>query len=124
MTSRPAEMYNLDIQNALSIAPDECGVYTLFDCNFNPVYFGKAEKQTLKQRLLQHIHSRDECMKSACFFSVEIVNKPGKAVMKKLKAYEAAHGTMPECHEKLVKNAENIARMLAIDGVLTTAFLN
>jgi hypothetical protein len=124
MTSRPAEMHNLDIENTLSLAPDECGIYTLFDSNYNAVYFGKAEKQTLRQRLLQHIQSCDECLKSACFFSVEVVKNPGKVVMKKLKAYEAAHGRMPECHEKLLNNAANIARMLAIDGVLTTAFLN
>ncbi len=124
MTSRPTQMYFLDMENAKSIAPEDFGVYTLFDCNYNPVYFGKAEKQTLRKRLIQHIQSCDECMKSACFFSIEIVSHPGKLVQKKLREFESINGNLPECHEKLVKNAENIARMLAIDGVLTTAFLN
>ena len=117
-------MHFLDIENAQSMAPEDFGVYTLFDCNYNAVYFGKAEKQTLRKRLIQHIESCDECMKSACFFSVEIVNNPGKLVQKKLKEFESINGKLPECHEKLERNAKNIARLLAIDGVLTTAFLS
>lgn len=124
MTSRPTAIFQLDIKTAQNVAPELHGVYTLFDQEYNVVYYGKAEKQTLRKRLLQHIESGDECMRNACYFSLEVVKNPGKVAIRKLKAFEAANGRLPECHEKLMGRAKNVARVLAIDGVLTTAFLN
>jgi hypothetical protein len=121
--TKPAQLFALTAGEALRVAPEAFGVYTLYDADFKVVYMGKAEKQTLRDRIAAHADSSDECLAAARYFSAEVVKNPERVYRKCIKEFRAVHGALPECHLKLEAKAVSSLHKLSPRKVLTTAFV-
>lgn len=99
------------------------GVYTLYNEDKEVIYFGKAGRQTIAERLTQHTSPESECLKSVHYFTFETTHNPDRRYGQLVKKFQSTHGRLPECNERMERSAARSARHLASSGVLTTAFL-
>lgn len=99
------------------------GVYALYNAEKNLIYYGKAQKQGLCEKLLMHTNPESDCLKSVHYFSFEVTNHPDKRYAQLIRKYQNTHGKLPECNERMEKTAMKTAKKLASSGVLTNAFL-
>ncbi len=110
---------NAIVQNA----PETSGVYVLYNEKREVIFFGKAQKQTLREKLLQHLNSSSDCLRNAHYFSVEMSRRPDRRLEQHLRQFVSVHGKQPECNERLEQSASRPIEALCSSGVLTNAFL-
>jgi len=121
--SVPANIFQLNARNALIKVPQTYGLYTLFDGHGSPIYYGKAETVTLRERLLLHINKQEPGLENACFFCVELVQSV--STMWHLIAKADVHYSQPFRETiSCFKQKKQISRQLAIDGILYSAYMN
>lgn len=121
--SERINIFQLNARNALRRAPMKYGLYTLFDRQGRPIYSGIAERETLRERILKHITSKDAGLESACFFCIERVHETRRM------DHLISHLDMPMAEtasavDKISIPDTSAVRLLAIDGVLYASYLN
>jgi len=99
------------------------GVYTLYDKKKKIIYYGKAQKQGISERLLSHTNPESDCLDSVHYFSFEVTNNPEKRYAQLLRKYQNTNGKLPDCNERMESVARREAQEFASSGVLTNAFL-
>lgn len=99
------------------------GVYTLYNEKKEVIYYGKASRQPIAERLMQHTSPESECLRSVHYFTFETTNNPDKRYGQLVRKFQSTHGRLPECNERMERSAVNAAKGLASAGVLTNAFI-
>jgi hypothetical protein len=116
-------IFQLNARNALRKAPLKYGLYTLFDRHGKPIYSGIAERETLRERLLNHIQSKDAGLEGACFFCIERVQETRK--MDHLVSHiDTKLSETAEGKDAKSKADRAASQLMAIDGVLYSAYMN
>lgn len=104
-------------------AAEARGVYALYNAEKQIIYYGKAQKQTLSERLLSHTDPESDCLRSVHYFSFEITDNPDKRYGQLIRKYRNTYGKLPDCNERMERTAMKTAQGLASAGVLTNAFI-
>ena len=86
-------------------APDVPGVYALFVPNssggYGTIYYGRA-KVSIRQRLQRHLNGDEgPCTQEATHYKREINSSPVTREVELLEQFEAAHGSLPRCNERV-----------------------
>ncbi len=84
-------------------APDEQGVYALFD-EQEVIYYGRAkgENVTIRSRLQSHLAGREGvCTKKATHYQREVTTAPVSREKQLLEEYDLVHGRLPRCNERI-----------------------
>ncbi len=121
--SVPGRIFQLNARNALIKVPQTFGLYTLFDGQGNAIYSGKAEKETLRERLLHHIKTKDPGLENACFFCIELVQSVKRMdhLLRKVNPVPTEKKIIEEDTSSSVAVA---SKLLAIEAVLHSAYMN
>ena len=89
--------------DTIVIAPDDMGVYALYNDDTETIYIGKAlDKDGIKGQLQQHkMGKRGPYSKHATFFSWEICNNPSEREEELLQEHQLVYGSLPVCNRKI-----------------------
>ena len=87
-------------QTLVSYAPNEPGVYLLWQDD-EIIYIGHAKRSLgLRAALTEHVEGRVECTRGATHYSWEISYIPEQRERKVLLQYREARGSVPRCNRK------------------------
>lgn len=94
-------MYSFNEDQIRKHAPDEKGVYTLFDDRREVIYFGKAEISR-RSRLLRHLNGDEgPCTKLAIYFYTEYSSNPANTERNLLEKFLKENGKLPKCNDRI-----------------------
>lgn len=90
-------------KNNVDKAPDEAGVYALYDED-ETIYYGRAKGSgvTIRTRLQDHKAGREgSCTENASYYKREITSSPVSRESELLEEYSDNHnGRLPRCNER------------------------
>ena len=89
--------YNFN-QSNLSLVPRTSGVYFL-GTNGSIIYIGSS--MNLYERLTDHYHTSDPCIKRATEFAIEPCVNYKERERQQLLWYQSKHGRLPVCNDKI-----------------------
>jgi len=84
-------------------APDEAGVYALYDGD-EIIYYGRAagETITIRSRLQDHFAGREgDCTQQATDYRRETTTRPVSREKELLEEYERINRKLPRCNERI-----------------------
>lgn len=85
-------------EDSISSAPEQEGVYALYQGN-ELIYIGKAEQGgSIKSRLQNHLTGSDPCTKTATTFRYEVCDNPRHREELYLQVYEVSYLKLPRCN--------------------------
>ena len=94
-----ADFYAFTDEN-IKNAPSEPGVYALYDGN-ETIYYGRHQT-SIRQRLGEHKSgAAGSCTQFASQYWREVNSDPVAREMELLVAYEAKHGQLPRCNDRI-----------------------
>jgi len=90
------------IEKNVNKAPDEHGVYALYD-DETLIYYGRAagEDVTIRSRLQSHFNGDEgSCTQGATHYRREVTDWPKRREKELLDEFETKFGRLPRCNEK------------------------
>ena len=79
-------------------APEEAGVYALWESD-ELIYVGRASgTSTIRARLLEHLEYPVPCTRRASHYSWELSLRPALRENEILSEHQARHGRVPKCN--------------------------
>ncbi len=85
-------------------APDQHGVYGLYDAADTCIYYGRAAGTdvTIKSRLLDHLNGDDgPCTQGAAFFRFEVTLFAANRERQLLNGHQQTYGELPRCNSRI-----------------------
>lgn len=89
-------------QENVNIAPDEHGVYALYDGDVT-IYIGRASGKdvTIRSRLKSHKSGNEgPCTKGATHYKREVTSYPVSRESELIEEYDEQYGRLPRCNDR------------------------
>ena len=87
--------------NIMAFAPEASGVYGLYNRSSFTIYYGRADKKTIKEKLLSHFNGKEgKCTQGAISCNSETYVDPTARQEQLLEEHKNIYGMLPKCNER------------------------